>query len=56
MTHDKINTFGDREIAALAGGQLAHFRGAEVARSQTRITYDENQLWRVGWGMIKGLI
>ena len=43
----------ETEIGALAGGQLPHFRGAGVARSQTRSTYDENQLWKVGWGMIK---
>ena len=53
MIHDKINNFGDGEIGALAGGQLAHFRGVEVVRSQTRSTYDENQLWKVGWGLIK---
>ena len=47
MIHDKINHFGDREIGALAGGQLPHFRGAGVVRSQTRSTYDENQLWKV---------
>ena len=47
MTPDKINHFGDREIGVLAGGQLPHFRGAEVMRSQTRSTYDENQLWKV---------
>ena len=51
--HDKINNFGDREIGALAGGQMPHFRGAEVAKSQTRSTYDENKLWKFGWGLIK---
>ena len=28
----------DREIGALASGQMPHFRAAEVARSQTRST------------------
>ena len=36
-------------LGALATGQLPHYRGAEVARSQTGSTYDENQLWKVGW-------
>ena len=36
MIHNTVNHFGDREIGALAGGQLPHFRGADVMRSQTR--------------------
>ena len=43
MIHEKINNLGDREIGALACRQLPHYKGAEVARSQTRSTYDKNQ-------------
>ena len=43
MIHGKMYTFGDREIGPLASGQMAHFRGTEGERSQTRSTY-ENQL------------
>ena len=54
MIHYKMYNFGDREIGALAGGQLPHCRGAEVVRSQTRSTYDETI---EGWmGSDKGLI
>ena len=42
--HEKNINFGDREIGALAGGQMPHYKGAELVRSQTRSTYDENQL------------
>ena len=44
MIHEKNINFGDREIGTLAGGQMPHYKGAEVVRSQTRSTYDENQL------------
>ena len=44
MIHEGKKRFGDREIGALAGGQMPHYKGAEVVRSQTRSTYDENQL------------
>ena len=36
-------------MGALASSQMHHFRGAEVARSQSRSTYNENQLWKVRW-------
>ena len=44
MIHERINNLGDGEIGALACSQLPHYKGAEVARSQTRSTYDKNQL------------
>ena len=36
MIHEKINNFGEKEICALAGGQIAHFRGSEVATINRR--------------------
>ena len=44
MIHERINNLGDGEIGALACSQLPHYKGAEMARSQTRSTYDKNQL------------
>ena len=32
MIHEKINTFGDRDIGTLASGKMPHFRGAGVAK------------------------
>ena len=49
MIHEKINNFGDGEIGALAGGQLPHSRGAEVARSQTRSTHGKINCRRLDW-------
>ena len=42
--HEKYINFGDREMGALAGGQISHYKGAKVVKSQTRSTCDENQL------------
>ena len=44
MIHERKKEFGDIEIGTLAGGQMPHYKGSEVVRSQTRSTYDENQL------------
>ena len=53
MIHERINNLGDGEIGTLACSQLPHYIGAEVVRSQTRSTYDKNQLQKVRWGVIK---